>query len=72
MPANQPTVPRELAGRWIAWDHDRTQIVASGDTPSEVIDMANRSGCLNPILEKLPRKNLPFTGGPRRRERVAQ
>ncbi len=72
MPANQPTVPREYAGKWIAWDQDRTKIVASGETPSEVVDLANHRGCLKPLLEKVPRKNLPFTGGPRRRERPTQ
>jgi hypothetical protein len=69
MPANQPIVPREYAGKWIAWDHDRTQIIASGSTPSEAVELAKSRGCLNPLLEKVPRKNLPFTGGPRRLER---
>ncbi|MGE3240599.1 MAG: DUF5678 domain-containing protein, partial [Pirellulales bacterium] len=58
MPANQPIVPREYAGKWIAWDQGRTQIVACGDTPSEVIDLTNRTGILEPILEKVPRAHF--------------
>ena len=32
-----PTVPIEYAGKWIAWDHAMTRIVASGTAPAEVL-----------------------------------
>jgi hypothetical protein len=50
-----PTVPKELAGRWIAWNPARTEIVASGLTIQEVLRAAQDKGEASPILAKVPR-----------------
>lgn len=65
--ANQPPplVPREYAGRWIAWNHDRTEIVASAITLDEVRRAAESAGESEPILAKAPRSNVRFLGGVR-------
>jgi len=57
-----PTVPIEYAGKWIAWDHEMTRIVASGTTPKEVREAAVRSGESNPILGKSPPANIRMIG----------
>jgi hypothetical protein len=62
MPQNHPTVPKEFAGKWIAWDHDMTRIVASGTTPREVRDAALKAGEANPILGKSPSANVRMIG----------
>lgn len=62
MPANQPTVPREYAGKWIAWDHEMTRVVASGKTPREARDAAIKAGEARPILGKSPPADVRMIG----------
>jgi hypothetical protein len=62
----QPTVPIEYAGKWIAWDHAITRIVASGNSPAEVIEAAESAGESGPVLDKSPRASVRLIGGPRR------
>ncbi len=57
-----PTVPREYAGKWIAWDHEMTRIVASGTTPAEVLDAAKKAGEQNPVLAKTPPADVRLIG----------
>jgi hypothetical protein len=57
-----PTVPIEYAGKWIAWNHEMTRIVASGTTPREVRDAAVQAGESNPILGKSPPANIRVVG----------
>ena len=60
-----PTVPRDLAGRWIAWNSTRTEIVASGLTIAEANQAALQKGESTPILAKAPRVDVRFLGGVR-------
>ena len=57
-----PTVPIEYAGKWIAWDHAMMRIVASGESPSEVLKAAKKTGESNPILGKSPPANVRMIG----------
>jgi len=54
-------VPAELAGQWIAWNDDRSQVLAHGTDLSEVRRQAAEHGCACPVLQKVPR--APFVGG---------
>ena len=60
-----PLVPRKYAGQWIAWNRDRTAIVASGRTLDDARRGAQAAGELAPILAKAPRANVRFLGGVR-------
>jgi hypothetical protein len=60
-----PTVSREFAGRWIAWNSTRTKIVSSGRTLEEARQLAFSAGESNPILAKVPRADIRFLGGVR-------
>jgi hypothetical protein len=60
-----PLVPRKYAGQWIAWNRDRTTIVASGRTLDEARRAAEGAGESEPILAKAPRANVRFLGGVR-------
>lgn len=60
-----PLVPLEYCGKWIAWDHDRTKIVGSGQTLSEARDAANHAGEARPFLTKAPHPTIRFAGGAR-------
>jgi hypothetical protein len=63
---NHPTVPKEYAGKWIAWDHSRTRIVASGTNPADVLQAAKNAGEPNPILGKSPPANVRMIGASKR------
>jgi hypothetical protein len=60
-----PVVPRKYAGQWIAWNRDRTAIVASGRTFDEARRAAEAAGEAAPILAKAPRADVRFLGGVR-------
>jgi hypothetical protein len=58
---NRPEpIPAEYAGKWIAWNEARTQIVAHGDSLWSVREQALATGCRRPILHRIPR--APFIG----------
>ncbi|MCI0333299.1 MAG: DUF5678 domain-containing protein [Planctomycetes bacterium] len=57
-----PTVPIEYAGKWIAWDHSMTRIVASGTNPAEVLKAAKDAGEPDPVLGKSPPANVRMIG----------
>jgi hypothetical protein len=50
-----PAVPKEYSGKWIAWDFERTRILASGTTMVEAKRAAEAVGETRPILAKVPR-----------------
>jgi hypothetical protein len=60
-----PTVPKEYAGKWIAWDHSRSKIIASGKSLAEAKTAAEALGEKQPILGKVPPANVRFIGGKR-------
>ena len=62
-PADQSPIPLEYAGKWIAWDHDRTKIIASGRSFAETDDAARATGESDPFLEKVPDAKVRFIGG---------
>lgn len=62
MAIEHPTVPREYAGKWIAWNHAVTQIVASGSSPAEVMEAAKKAGEPNPVLDRVPPANVRLIG----------
>ena len=43
--------PVESAGRWIAWNSDRSEIIADGEDFRKVFDAARSTGCEVPILK---------------------
>jgi hypothetical protein len=57
-----PMVPIEYAGKWIAWDHEMTRVMASGQSPREVRDAAIAAGEPNPILGKSPPADVRMIG----------
>jgi hypothetical protein len=53
--AQEPeTIPRELAGRWIAWSADGLRIIGSGVTFKEAVEAAAAAGDPEAILERAP------------------
>jgi Family of unknown function (DUF5678) len=58
----RPFVPKEYAGKWIAWDHEMTRIVASANSLTEVMAAAKDAGELDPILDKVPPANVRLIG----------
>lgn len=58
-------VPVEYCGKWIAWNHERTRIVGSGDSLAEAKESARQVGEMKPILAKAPNAEVRFVGGAR-------
>lgn len=60
-PGRAKPVSVEYSGEWVAWNADRSQIVAHGEDVIQVRAAAAAAGYSNPILQKVPRG--PFVGG---------
>ncbi len=60
--AEPPMVPKRYAGLWIAWNHELTKIVASGQTFDEACEAARIVGEKEPVLAKVPKPNVRFVG----------
>ena len=58
-----PPVPKEYAGKWIAWNWERTTIIASGAARADVRKAALATGEQRPIIDKVPDPNRIFLGG---------
>ena len=56
------TVPIEYAGKWIAWDHAMTRIIASANSLTEVMGAAKKAGESDPVLDKVPPANVHLIG----------
>ena len=63
--AEQPDIPSEYAGRWIAWNEESTEIVASGDTLTECHQDAEKNEVENPRFEKVPELDVRTIGAVR-------
>lgn len=59
-PNRRRPLPAKFAGQWVAWNEDRSEILAHGEDMSEVRDQAIACGCTRPLLQKVPR--APFVG----------
>ena len=55
-------VPIEYAGQWIAWNRDKTRIVASGPTLEEAVRAAKAAGEMQPSFAKVPKGQVRFVG----------
>lgn len=66
MPTEQipklPRIPKEYAGKWIAWDREQKRIIASGRTFAEVRQAAMELGEPEPLMDKVPAADLRFVG----------
>ena len=60
-----PVVPKECGGKWIAWNFQRTRILATGRTFAEAKQAAEAIGEHKPVLAKAPRADVRFLGGRR-------
>jgi hypothetical protein len=60
-PGRGRPVPAAYAGQWIAWNGDRSEILAHGAELTAVRQQAIQGGCACPVLQKVPCG--PFVGG---------
>jgi hypothetical protein len=61
-PVRPSAAPVEYAGQWVAWNRERTDIIAHGKNLSEVHAAAVRAGHLDAILQKVRRPDASFIG----------
>jgi hypothetical protein len=55
-------VPAEYSGKWVAWNSDHSQIVASADRLSELWQQVHDQRIDDPVYEKVPRSDVRFVG----------
>ena len=58
-----PIIPREYAGKWIAWNRTLEKIIASGDSREAVEREAKATGEEKPILRRVPKGDALHIGG---------
>jgi hypothetical protein len=61
-PHEPPVIAKAYAGQWIAWNRERTAIVASGPSLREVAEAARAAGEREPGLEWVPPANRRIIG----------
>jgi hypothetical protein len=54
---SRTTVPSELAGKWVAWDRDQTQIISAADSFDEVKRLAADFGWREVVIAKVLSKS---------------
>ena len=54
-PQRPKAAPIQFAGKWVAWNTERTEIVADGDDVATVRAEAIEAGHPLPLMEKVPR-----------------
>lgn len=57
-----PPVPVELAGKWVAWNSEHSQIVAHSDSLEALWQIVRDQGIVDPVFEKTPRVDVRFVG----------
>jgi hypothetical protein len=60
-----PVVPREYAGKWIAWNREGTRILAAAEELNAAEQAAREAGENRPRLERVPRADARIVGGAR-------
>lgn len=58
----QSLAPPELAGKWVAWNEDHTQIVGHGESIEEASAAAEQKGVSDPLLERVRRPDEILIG----------
>ena len=57
-----PAVPAKYSGKWLAWDHEETRILAAARTLAEAKAAAEAAGEKRPVLVKAPLADVRFVG----------
>lgn len=57
-----PPAPIQYAGQWVAWNRERTEIVAHGDDIGQVHRDALATGHPRAIFQKVRRPGVAFAG----------
>jgi hypothetical protein len=61
-PTPRSIVPKELAGKWIAWNSAGGAIIANGASLAAVMSEAQRLGESNASFEKVPPADARLVG----------
>lgn len=62
MPINWKNISKNYKGKWVALKKDELSVIAVGESASEALDKARKSGYSNPILTKIPSEIISYIG----------
>ena len=61
-PIKLSEILRPFEGKWIAMNRQRTEVLASGDDPRKVLELAKHKSAERPILKLVPSFGMDFVG----------
>ena len=61
-PIKLSEILRPFEGKWVALNRKRTEVLASGDDPQKVLDLAKQKSTERPILRLVPSFDMDFVG----------
>ncbi len=61
-PIKLSEILRPFEGKWIAMNRQRTEVLASGDYPRKVLELAKHKSAERPILKLVPSFSMDFVG----------
>jgi hypothetical protein len=63
---NRTSLAKKYPGKWLAFKSDRKTVVGTGNSVTQALKAARRSGVDRPIVTRMPRCIRGFVGGCRR------
>ncbi|MDP4010415.1 MAG: DUF5678 domain-containing protein [Candidatus Spechtbacteria bacterium] len=61
-PVNWTKTREKYKGKWVAFEDDERTVIASGNTPKETKEKAQKKGHKNPILAHMPKEITAYVG----------
>ena len=59
---NWTSLFKHYKGQWVALGDDEVSVIASSDSVKKVLLLSAKKGLKNPILFKVPKKNVTYVG----------
>lgn len=61
-PDDTDAVPIEYSGKWVAWDSQLKQVVATAESMEALWQLVNDKKIEKPVFEKVPNAYVRFVG----------
>ena len=61
-PVKLSEILRPFEGKWVALNRKNTEVLASGEDPQKVVDLAKQKSMERPILMLVPSLDMDFVG----------
>lgn len=62
MSINWTKIHKKYPGLWVAFDQDEITVIGFGKTATQAFEAANKKGCKEPILTRMPKELITYVG----------